>query len=246
MSAQVTKAMVLAAGLGTRMAPLTGRMPKPLVPVAGKPLIDHALDWLCAAHIEDVVVNTHYKADMLEAYLRHRRHPRLHISHENTLLETGGGVKKVLPLLGPQLFFVLNSDAITVDGRAPGALARLRQAWDDMQMDALLLLQPREKAVGYDGAGDFFLENEGRLRRRLREKRAPYVYTGVQLLHPRLFAAAPDGAFSFNVLYDREMSSDGSLDRVRGLVHDGGWLHVGDPTAILLAEHYLGYLPGSA
>lgn len=229
------RAIVLAAGLGKRMRPLTDAMPKPLVMVGDKPLIDHVLDWLLAASIHEVVVNTHYKAAMLEEHLQLRIKPHIRFSHEEDLLETGGGIMKALLLLGDAPFFAANSDTICVNG-AKHALSRLAHAWDDEQMDALLLLHPVASAVGYDGAGDFHLEANGLLRRRGAHETAPFVFTGVQLLHPRFFIGAPDGAFSMNLLYDRNKYSNGELSRVRGLVHDGKWLHVGDPAAIALAE----------
>lgn len=233
-----TRAMILAAGRGLRMAPLTDTMPKPLVPVRGKPLIDYSLDWLAASGVADVVVNSSYLADMLEAHLAARAAPRVRISREAERLETGGGIKKALPLLGDAPFFSLNSDAICIDGPRP-ALHRLWQAWDGALMDALLLLHPVEQAVGFEGAGDFFADSAGVLKRRGDAPHAPYVFTGVQLVHPRLFADSPDGAFSLNVLYNRDMASDGTLHRIAGLVHDGAWLHVGDTAGLRQAEQRL-------
>lgn len=230
-------AMVLAAGLGRRMRPLTDRMPKPLIEVAGTPLIDRVLDWLVHAGVIRAVVNGHYMADMLEAQLIKRLSPALSISHEQEVLETGGGICKALPLLGKGPFFAANSDTLCIDGSRP-ALHRLAEVWEDALMDALLLLQPRETAIGYDGQGDFFMESDGALRRRGDAPGAPYVFTGVQLLHPRLFAKAPKGAFSMNELYNRGMTADGTLLRVYGLVHDGNWLHVGDPKGLQLAENW--------
>jgi len=232
-----TKAMLLAAGLGKRMRPLTNDIPKPLIPVAGKTLIDRSLDWLAASGIQETVVNTHYKAQMLEAHIATRKHPLVHISREDMVLETGGGIKKALPFFGDTPFFSANSDAICVDGKIP-ALHRLWQAWDDNRMDALLLLHPVSDAVGYEGAGDFFFD-EGCLRRRMIQPAAPLVFTGVQLLHPRLFKHAPDGAFSLNILYNRIISADGILTRVTGIVHDGAWLHVGDPAGLTACESFL-------
>lgn len=231
-----TKAMLLAAGLGTRMRPLTDTMPKPLIPVLGVALIDRILDWFSGSGVNDIVVNSHYKAEMLASHLKRRNAPAIRISHEPDLLETGGGIKKALPLLGQTPFFSANSDTLCIDGKKP-ALHRLSEAWGE-HMDALLLLHPTEKAVGYDGKGDFFLLSDGRLRRRTTENYAPFVFTGVQLLHPRLFDAAPEGAFSMNVLYNRGMGADGSLQRIYGLAHDGDWLHVGDPKGLKLAEDW--------
>lgn len=224
-------AMVLAAGLGKRMRPLTDGIPKPLVPVAGVALIDRALDWLAVSGVKEVVVNTHYKAQMLESHLAARqRSPRIRLSHEETLLETGGGIKKALPLLG-DIFFSLNSDALCIDGSAP-ALHRLLAQWDEHAMDALLLLVPLESASGYDGAGDFFIETNGLLKRRGDQPRAPLVFTGIQLMHRRLFDGAPEGPFSLNLLYDC------NLPRIRALVHDGSWLHIGDPAGLEKAEAF--------
>lgn len=231
-----TVAMVLAAGLGKRMRPLTNTKPKPLVPVAGETLIDRVLNWLAESGIQKAVVNTHYKSEMLAAHLVTRQNPAIQLSHEELLLETGGGIKKALPLIGDGPFFCTNSDSLCLDGDEP-ALHRLWNAWDDNTMDVLLLLYPVERAVGYEGQGDFFCE-DGRITRRGDRSSAPLVFTGTQLMHPRLFANAPEGAFSLNVLYDRAINTDGSLARVRAVVHDGAWLHVGDPKGLELAEAF--------
>jgi MurNAc alpha-1-phosphate uridylyltransferase len=232
------KGMLLAAGLGTRMRPLTDQMPKPLLEVAGHSLIDRALDWFSASGVNEVVANSHYKAELLEAHLVVRHVPHIQVMREEVLLETGGGIKNALPLLGSAPFFAANSDTICIDGKVP-ALHRLLAAWDDKTMDALLLLHPIERAVGYEGMGDFFIGEGGTLRRRGSETMAPFVFTGVQLLHPRMFVGAPSGAFSMNVLYDRGTLPDGTLFRTHALVHDGNWLHVGDPEGLSLAEHWL-------
>lgn len=234
----ITKAMVLAAGLGLRMRPLTDNCPKPLIKVAGKPLIDYTLDWLAASGVESAVVNTHYKAEMLAAHVAGRHRPRISLSHEETVLETGGGIRQALPLLGAAPFFSVNSDTICIDGSAP-ALHRLQQHWNETEMEALLLVQPVSRAVGYEGAGDFFVEN-GTIRRRLSEASAPFVFTGVQILHPKIFAGAPAGPFSLNLLYNRAMAADGTLNRVRALAHDGDWLHIGDAAGLAAAEAYFG------
>ncbi len=225
-------AIVLAAGLGKRMRPLTDHMPKPMVQVGSKRLIDHVLDWLVLAGIREAVVNTHYLAPMLEAHLASRQHPRIVFSHEATLLETGGGILKALPLLGDVPFFSANSDTICLNGKQH-ALEDLRAAWQEDAMDALLLLHPVADAIGYDGAGDFDIAADGSVIRRGTNASAPYVFTGIQMLHPRLFTGAPHGAFSLNLLYDRNLS------RVKAIVHDGRWLHVGDPVSIALAERHL-------
>lgn len=227
------KAMVMAAGLGLRMRPLTEHIPKPLVHVVGKPLIDYSLDFLAQSGVTEAVVNSHYLAQLLEAHLLERKiPPEIHISHEDEVLETGGGIKNALPLLGNLPFFVLNSDVICIDGKTP-ALHRLAQAWDDKNMDALLLLHKVEDAVGYDGKGDFFIEDDGKLRRRAENGIAPYVFTGVQIIHPRLFADSSEGKFSLNVLYNK------NLARIGALVHNGNWLHIGNPQELEKAEEWL-------
>lgn len=237
MTSTPTRAMVMAAGLGTRMRPLTNDKPKSMIEVGGKTLIDHTLDWLAASGVADAVVNTHYKAEMLEKHLAARRTPHITVSREDVLLETGGGITKALPLLGTAPFFSMNSDVICLDGKTL-ALARLTKAWDEAGIDALLLLHPVKQAVGYEGKGDFFLGEDGSLKR-AQGAAAPYVFTGVQLLHPRLFKGAPEGPFSLNLLYNRGMQSDGTLNRVRGIAHDGSWLHIGDPQGLAQAEAWL-------
>lgn len=226
-------AMVMAAGFGMRMRPLTLHVPKPLVRVLGKPLIDYSLDFLAQAGILDVVVNSHYLPQLLEAHLAARGSlPHIRISREEVVLETGGGIKKALNFIGGNPFFVINSDVICINGDTP-ALHRLWQAWDDSAMDALLLLHRTGNAVGYEGKGDFFIGDNKELRRRLDGESAPFVFTGIQLLHPRLFTAAPEGAFSLNVLYNK------NLGRVGAIVHDGAWLHVGDQQGLSQAEDFL-------
>lgn len=226
-------AMVMAAGFGTRMRPITDKLPKPLVKVLGKPLIDYSLDFLANSGVGKAVVNSYYLADLLEGHLRSRIiAPQIIISRENEILETGGGIKNALPLLGKEPFFVVNSDVICIDGEIP-ALQRLAQAWDAKEMDALLLLHRVEDAVGYDGKGDFFVDKNGKLRRRAENETALYVFTGVQLISPRLFADSPDGKFSLNVLYNKD------LMRVGAIVHDGGWLHIGSQSELEKAEEWL-------
>ncbi|MBI5165998.1 MAG: nucleotidyltransferase family protein [Magnetospirillum sp.] len=220
-----THAMVLAAGLGLRMRPITLTTPKPLVAVAGRTMLDRALDHLAEAGVARIVVNTHWLSERIHAHLGER--PGLSLVHEEVLLETGGGVAHALPLLGEQPFYVVNSDIVWTDGAQP-ALARLAEAWDSERMDAMLLLQPTATAVGYEGAGDFFLDPAGVPRRRHDREVAPLLFSGVQILSPRLFAAAPTGKFSLNVLYDRALEEG----RLFGLVHDGCWYHVGTPEAL--------------
>jgi MurNAc alpha-1-phosphate uridylyltransferase len=221
----VSRAMVLAAGLGLRLRPITLTTPKPLVEVAGRSMLDRALDHLAAAGVDEIVVNTHWLGERIAAHLAGR--PGITLSPEADLLETGGGVARALPLLGAQRFFVVNADIVWTDGAVP-ALARLQQAWDEAAMDALLLLLPRERAVGYDGRGDFLIGADGRPSRRGEAASAPLLFTGVQILHPRLFAGAPAGRFSLNLLYDRALAEG----RLGAIVHDGGWFHVGTPEAL--------------
>lgn len=228
------RAMVLAAGLGTRLRPITRTVPKPMVKIAGVPMIDSVLDRLAASGIEEVVVNTHHLAEMLHEHLAHRSRPRLRFSHEETILETGGGIKKALPLLGDDPFFTVNAKIVWLNGKID-ALARLAEAWDDARMDALLLLQPTVTAVGYDGPGDFFADQEGQVRRRRDWEVAPFLFSGIQLVHPRIFADSPDGAFSMNLLYDRAIEAG----RLYALRHDGEWFHVSTPRHLIEVETYL-------
>lgn len=225
------RGMVLAAGLGLRMRPITETIPKPLIEVAGRTLLDRVLDHFAAAGIVRAVVNTHYLGGMIAGHLKGRSAPKIELSHEDDLLETGGGVKKALPLLGEGPFFVANSDALWIDG-PQNALGRLAALWDDTALDGLLLLHPTVSGVGYDGAGDFFLDPAGMLRRRGEGEIAPFLFAGVQILHPRLFDDAPDGRFSLNVLYDRAIAAG----RLHGVRHDGLWYHVGTPSHLAQAD----------
>lgn len=225
-------AMVLAAGLGERMRPLTEHVPKPLLKVGGKALLDHVLDRLAAAGVERAVVNVHYLADQIERHLESRARPKIIISDERAqLLGTGGGVVKALPLLGGEPFFHVNSDTIWVDGVKPN-LERLTEAFDCAAMDALLLLAPTAAAIGYVGCGDFLMAADGRLKRRGEREVAPFVYAGAALLRPELFAAAPTGAFSLTKLFDAAAAAG----RLHGLRLEGLWMHVGTPEAIASAE----------
>lgn len=231
------KAMVLAAGLGTRMRPITDHTPKPLVAVAGRTMLDRALDHLAAAGVAEAVVNIHHLPDAMRAHLAARPgKPRLVISDEtDALLETGGGVTRALPLLGDAPVFVVNADILWLDGPAAPALARLAAAWEPAAMDALLLLTPTATATGYDGAGDFFLGDNGVPERRGSRDAAPFVFAGVQILTPAAVAAAAmdlSGAWSLNRLYDRLLAAG----RLRALAHDGAWFHVGTPEAIAPTE----------
>src|SRR6187200_3186358 len=196
-------AMVLAAGLGTRMRPLTDTMPKPLVGVAGRPLIDHVLDRLADAGIEKAVVNVHHFADQLIEHLGQRRRPQITISDERgLLLGTGYGVRKALPELGDGPFFHVNSDTIWIDGVKPN-LARLAEAFDPAAMDALLLLSPTAGSIGYAGRGDFTMAQDGRLTRRGSRDTVEFVYSGAAILRPALFIDAPEGEFPLTDMFDR-------------------------------------------
>jgi MurNAc alpha-1-phosphate uridylyltransferase len=229
------KAIVLAAGIGKRMLPITATMPKPLVKVAGRSLIDFALDKLHEAGVETVVVNVHHFADMLEAHLRGRETPRIVVSDERAeLLETGGGVKKALPLLGTDPFITFNSDSLWIEGQEPNLL-RLVQAWDPDRMDILMLVAPLSTSIGFEGRGDFHQDPDGRLRRRGTDDSAPFAYAGVAIVKPELVHGTPDGAFSANAFYDRAIAKE----RLYGLCLEGQWLHVGEPQAIAEAERCL-------
>lgn len=226
-------AMVLAAGFGERMRPLTDRMPKPMVEIAGKPLIDHVLDRLAEAGVETAVINVHYLADQIEKHIAKRAKPRVVISDERTeILGTGGGVVKALPQLGAAPFFHVNSDSIWIDG-VRGNLHRLAAAFDPHMMDALLLLAPTAGSIGYAGRGDFAMASDGRLRRRAEREVVPFVYAGVAILSPALFAGAEARPFSLTTLFDRAAESG----RLFGLRLEGLWMHVGTPDAIALAEN---------
>jgi len=228
-------AMVLAAGLGTRMRPLTATRPKPLVRVAGKALIDHALDQIEAAGVGNAVVNVHYMADAVEAHLdKRKRGPSIAISNERAqLLETGGGMVHALASL-PDPFFAANSDNIWLDGPRD-AFCELSAAWDPVRMDALLLLVPHARALNYKGKGDFHLDPLGRISRRRSGRVAPFIYSGIQLVSHRLLRDAPDGAFSTNLLWNRAIEEG----RLYGISHTGFWFEVGEPAAIAPTEDWL-------
>jgi MurNAc alpha-1-phosphate uridylyltransferase len=224
--------MILAAGLGKRMRPITTTVPKPLVEVAGRALIDHALDRLQMAGVDTAVVNVHYLPDLVEAHLARRRFPRILISDERKkLLDTGGGIARALPKLGPEPFVVLNSDCFWIEGMRPN-LDQLTAAYDPDRMDALLMLAPTVAAIGYSGPGDFTMDTTGSVQRRRERQVAAFVYAGAAILHPRLFAGAPEGAFSLNLLFDAAVEKE----RLYGVRMDGIWLHVGTPEAIREAE----------
>lgn len=234
MSFKPRKAMVLAAGLGLRMRPITDHTPKPLVAVAGRTMLDRVLDHLAAAGVAEAVVNLHHLPDVLRAHLSARTEgPRVVLSDEtDRLLETGGGVRKALPLLGDAPFYVVNADIVWLNGTRP-ALDRLADAWDPAEMDALLLFKRTADAHGYEGAGDFFLDPAGVPTRRGETQVAPYIYAGVQILSPAALAGTPEaGPWSLNLVFDRLLAAG----RLRAIAHDGPWFHVGTPDAIAPTE----------
>lgn len=225
-------AMILAAGLGSRMRPLTETRPKALVEVHGAPLIDHVLDRLEEAGVGEVVVNVHHHADMLEKHLSARNIPHVTISDErDALLDSGGGLCKALPQLGPDPFFAINADTIWIEGINPN-LRQLAEQFDPARMDVLLLLAATASSVGYNGMGDFLLDPAGRLTRRPEREMAPFVYAGACILKPGLFADAPEGSFSLNRIFDKAADKE----RLFGIRLEGLWMHVGTPDAIAEAE----------
>jgi N-acetyl-alpha-D-muramate 1-phosphate uridylyltransferase len=224
-------AMILAAGLGTRMQPLTDTCPKPLLPLRGRPMIDLALDHATAAGVRRAVVNLHYLGGMIRDHLAGRDAPEILFSKEQPeILDTGGGIAQALPLLGTAPFYTINSDAVWV---GPNPLSALAAAWEPARMDALLLLVPRERARGYTRPGDFFLPGEGGApARRGKAGTAPLVYTGAQIIAPEAFADAPGGAFSQNLIWD-ELLARG---RLAAVTYPGGWVDVGTPAGLAEAE----------
>jgi MurNAc alpha-1-phosphate uridylyltransferase len=229
---EITTAMVMAAGLGLRMRPLTDALPKPLVRLCDKPLIDYALDRLAEAGVGTAVVNVHHMADQLERHLADRTRPAVVISDERArLLDTGGAAARMLATLGPRAFFVVNSDSVWLDG-VGDSLVRLSGGWDEGRMDCLILCASTVASRGYDGPGDFVMDEDGRLARRAEGRVAPFVNTGAYIVHPRLFTDVPDGPFSMNVLWDRAIEAG----RLYGIRHDGVWMHVGSPAALAEAE----------
>lgn len=232
MSVSPRTAMVLAAGLGQRMRPLTDTKPKPLVEVAGKALIDHVLDRLALAGVERAVVNVHYRAEQIVEHVAARTRPQITISDERgVLLGTGGGVVKALPQLGTAPFFHMNSDTVWIDGVSPN-LDRLAQAFEPSRMGALLLLAPTAGSIGYSGRGDFLIASDGRLQARGEREVAPFVYAGAAILNPRLFDDVPQGEFPLTLLFKRAEQQG----RLHGLRLDGLWMHVGTPEAVREAE----------
>jgi MurNAc alpha-1-phosphate uridylyltransferase len=232
MSVKPQKAMVLAAGLGLRMRPLTDNMPKPLVRVAGRALLDHVLDKLGDAGVDDAIVNVHYLPDQIIEHTATRTHPRVTISDErDQVLGTGGAIVKALPLLGDAPFFHVNADTMWIDGVRPN-LARLAEAFDPAKMDILLLMAPTTSSIGYGGRGDYAMLPDGALRKRREHQVVPFVYAGAAILSPSLFANAPSGEFSLTKMFD----STNEQERLFGLRLDGVWMHVGTPDAVTAAE----------
>jgi MurNAc alpha-1-phosphate uridylyltransferase len=227
--------MIMGAGKGTRMRPLTDNMPKPLVPFMGRPLIDHVLDRLREAGIEEAIVNVHAFAEMLEEHLSKRKMPHIVISDERQqLLDTGGGTKKALSLLGTEPIITFNSDSVWVEGWGSN-LRRLCESFDAERMDALLMIADAARTIGYVGRGDFHMDPLGRLRRRGAAETVPFMFSGVQVIKPQLFADGPDGAFSTNLIWDRLIESD----RLFGQRMSGVWMHVGAPDDLAAAESFM-------
>jgi MurNAc alpha-1-phosphate uridylyltransferase len=231
--------MIMAAGLGTRMRPLTDDRPKPLIKVAGKTLIDHTLDRAVAAGVTLAVINVHYKADLVKAHLAKRKDIEIRFSEEtDALLGTGGGVVKAMPHFGQEPFFIMNSDSIWVEGFGH-ALDRMKDRWNPDTMDGLLLMATMVSAIGYEGSGDFNMDPEGHLSRVGEQRLSPFAYPGVQIVHPRMFASAPAGNFSTNRMWDIAIAAR----RLYGIRLDGVWIHVGTPEALKEAEEFLTDLP---
>ena len=226
--------MVLAAGLGLRMRPLTNKTPKPLITIGGVPMIERIIGHLVDAGIDEVVINTHYLASQFFTYFDSRTNPKIKIIHEEKLLNTGGGVANALPFLGGDSFLVLNSDVVIFNGKTP-LIQQLGDTWNPNVMDALLLLQPIQNSFGYSGPGDFHLQTNGLLQRSTEGTYAPFLFTGVQMLKRSLFRSIPSSPFSLNFLYDRAQENG----RLYGVVHDGEWMHVGTPDAMRKAEIHI-------
>ena len=227
--------MILAAGFGTRMRPLTNNVPKPLVKVRGKALIDHVIDRLVSAGVEMIIVNVHHHAELLKSHLAARRDVEIVISDEtDAILGSGGGIFKVLPMFEGECFFVHNADSIWVEGYGQ-ALERMIGRWNSQEMDALLLAASLVTAIGYEGPGDFLMDADGRLSRVPEGRLSPFAFPGVQILHPRFFDGAKPGAFSINPLWDRSIENG----RLFGIRLDGVWMHVGTPDALVQSEEFL-------
>jgi len=229
-------AMILAAGLGKRMRPITNKIPKPLVEVAGRTMIDRALDRLVEAGIKKAVINISYKAEMVEDHLAARRDIMVVFSYEDVPLETGGGIKKALPLIEEDVFFVTNSDAIWLDGAIP-ALTQLYAVYEAAEnVDSAMLLVPISKAHGYSGDGDFFVGDNGQMKFRSAAEHAPYVFGGIQLMHRSLVSGVSKESFALSEVYRARADANGWLQGLAGMPYDGTWIHVGEPSSIAMAE----------
>jgi len=228
------KAMVLAAGLGLRMRPITNTTPKPMLEVAGRTLVDRTIDRFEEIGVEAVVVNLHHLGDRIENHLKQRSTPEILFSHEEDRLETGGGVKKALDNFGNEPFWIANTDVMFLHG-SQNALHRMAEQWDPDKMDGLLMVHSTVEAYGYQGKGDFVLDPLGRLERRDEREVSPYLFTGVQILKPEVFEGCPEGAFSLNVIYDKLIEQE----RLFGIAHDGEWFHVGTPDGLNEAESFM-------
>ena len=233
MPGKIKKAMVLAAGYGTRLKPLTDRVPKPLVPVAGKPMIQYALDRLQAGGIEEVIINVSHLKEPLTAWLAGCKNLTVSLSEEAEPLETGGGLKQALPLLGHEPVFTINSDVIWMD-EGESALDRLARHWDYAKMDFLLLAQPKSRAVGHDQGEDHLFIKPGNTID-WNERDAPYIIAGIGIFHPRVLREAPDGKFSVKILWHRALAQN----RLFCLTHHGRWFQTGTPADIKKAEAHL-------
>ena len=237
MSTNITRAMIMAAGFGTRMRPLTNKIPKPLVKVQGRALIDHVMDRLVEAGVKTIVVNIHYMGDQIKAHVEKRKDVEIVISDEtDTILDSGGGIFKALPHFKGEPFYHANADTVWVEG-ASHALPRLRAAWDPYNMDALMLLASTVTTVCYEGRGDFMMDSEGRLSRVPEGRISPFVWMSMEILHPRLFDGMQPGKFSINPLWDKAIAKG----RLYGQRLDGVWMHIDRPEAVTQSEEYLAY-----
>jgi MurNAc alpha-1-phosphate uridylyltransferase len=229
--------MIMAAGFGTRMRPLTNKIPKPLVKVQGRALIDHVMDRLVAAGVKTIVVNIHYMGDQIKAHVEKRKDVEIVISDEtDAILDSGGGIFKALPHFKGEPFYHANADTVWVEG-ASHALERLKAAWNPAEMDALMLLASTVTTVCYDGRGDFMMDAEGRLSRVPEGRISPFVWMSMEILHPRLFDGMQPGKFSINPLWDKAIAKG----RLYGQRLDGVWMHIDRPEAIKRSEEYLAY-----
>lgn len=225
------RAMILAAGRGARMLPLTKRIPKAMLVISGKTVLDMALERILAAGVEQVIVNASHLADRIVDHIAERDDGRVLVTLEDEPLETGGGVVKALPLLGSEPFYVINGDSVWVDGMK-NPLLRLAESWNPDQMDVLLMLAPLARVIGFDGLGDFSMDQDGRLERRQEAAVAPYAYMGLSIINPAALEQAPEGAFSLNWAYDRAIEAG----RLFGVVHDGLWYHISTPADLETAR----------